>query len=251
MIFDQIMKLDPIPTKTFRQLVYDQLKKKIISAEIQPGQVMTLQGLAEQLGVSLMPIREALRQLETEQAIIVESNKRVYVNTLTAPEMEEILRIRLVLESMAAEAACELRPDSSLPKIKALLDTMEANVADPKKHMIANSQFHLGIYAYAESPFLLRIIEMIWSRIGPYLVISSKEEGNLDALRWHQGMFEAFAGKDKKRMSECLHGDLSGAARIIIPSLKSSMEPSTDKSVWSDGIRKFHRTSKRREVITR
>jgi DNA-binding GntR family transcriptional regulator len=223
MIFDQIMKLDPISTKTFRQRVYDQLKKKIISAEILPGQVMTLQGLAEQLGVSLMPIREALRQLESEQAIVTESNKRIYVNTLTAPEMEEILRIRLVLESMAAEAACASRPDSALPKIKALLDSLEANFADQKKHMIANSQFHLGIYAHAESRILLRIIEGIWTRIGPYFVISSTEEGNRDALRWHRGMYEAFANQNKKRMSECLHGDLEGAARIIIPYLKSSV----------------------------
>jgi DNA-binding GntR family transcriptional regulator len=222
MIFDQIMKLDPISTKTFRQRVYDQLKKKIISAEIHPGQVMTLQGLADQLGVSLMPIREALRQLESEQVIVVESNKRIYVNTLTAPEMEEILRIRLVLESMAAEAACALRPDSSVSKIKALLDTLEADFADPKKHMIANSQFHLGIYAHSESPILLRIIEGIWTRIGPYFVISSTGVGNREALRWHRGMFEAFAKRNKKKMKECLRGDLKGAARVIIPYLKAS-----------------------------
>jgi DNA-binding GntR family transcriptional regulator len=222
MIFDQTMKLDPISTKTFRQRVYDQLKKKIISAEILPGQVMTLQGLAEQLGVSLMPIREALRQLESEQAIVTESNKRVYVNTLTASEMEEILRIRLVLESMAAEAACTLRPNSSLPKIKGLLDTLEANFADPKKHMVTNSQFHLGIYAHADSRILLGIIEGIWTRIGPYFVISSTKEGNREALKWHRGMYEAFAEQNQKRMSECLHGDLEGAAKIIIPYLKTS-----------------------------
>jgi DNA-binding GntR family transcriptional regulator len=216
------MTLTKIPTTTIREHVYDQLKGQIISAEILPGQVVTLHGLADQLGVSLMPIREALWQLQSEEVIVVESNRRIYVNTLTAREMEEILRIRLVLESMAAEAACALRPDSSLPKIKTFLDTMEATVADPRKHMIANSQFHLCIYAHAESPILLRIIEWIWARIGPYLVISSKEEGNRDALRWHRGMFEAFVEKDKKKMSECLRGDLKSAAGIIIPSLKSS-----------------------------
>jgi DNA-binding GntR family transcriptional regulator len=221
MIFDQIMKLDPISTKTFRQRVYDQLKKKIISAEILPGQVMTLQGLAEQLGVSLMPIREALRHLESEQAIVIESNKRIYVNTLSAAEMEEILRIRLVLESMAAEAACAARPDESIPEIKGLLEALEENFADPKLHMIANSQFHLGIYAHAGSPILLRIIEGIWTRIGPYFVISSTAEGNRDALKWHRGMFEAFARRSKERMKDCLRGDLEGAAQVIIPHLGS------------------------------
>jgi DNA-binding GntR family transcriptional regulator len=235
MICDQKMKLNKISTTTLRELVYDQLRRKIISAEILPGQVVTLQGLADQLGVSLMPIREALWQLQSEQVIVIESNKRIHVNTLTPREMEEFLRIRLVLESMAAEAACELRMDHAIPKVKRFLDAMEVNIADPKKHMIANSQFHLGIYAHAESPILLRIIEWIWARIGPYLVISSKEEGNRDALRWHRGMFEAFAEKDKKRMRECLRGDLEGAAKIIIPSLKSSAEPPTAKIMRRDG----------------
>lgn len=238
MIFDQNMKLDPISTKTFRQRVYDQLKEKIISAEILPGQVMTLQGLAEQLGVSLMPIREALRHLESEQAIVIESNKRIYVNTLTAPEMEEILRIRLVLESMAAEAACALRPDGSISKIKALLDSLEENFADPEKHMIANSRFHLGIYAHAESPILLRIIEGIWTRIGPYFVISSTGEGNREALKWHRGMFEAFARQNKERMKECLSGDLEGAAKVIIPYLKSSAEVPIGKAAIAGGAEK-------------
>ena len=94
------MKLTKIPTATLREHVYDQLRRKIISAEILPGEVVTLQGLADQLGVSLMPIREALWQLQTEQVIVIESNKRIHVNTLTPREMEEILRIRLVLESI-------------------------------------------------------------------------------------------------------------------------------------------------------
>jgi DNA-binding GntR family transcriptional regulator len=228
MIFDQTMKLNKIATKTLREHVYGQLREKIISAEILPGQVMTLQGLADQLGVSFMPIREALWQLESEQVIVIESNKRIRVNTLTAREIEEILRIRLVLESMAAEAACGLRTDQAIPKVKRFLDAMEANISDPKKHMIANSQFHLGIYACAEAPILLRIIEWIWARIGPYLVISSKAEGNREALRWHRGMFEAFVEKDKERMTESLRADLEGAAKIIIPSLKPLTEPGTD-----------------------
>ncbi len=229
------MKLDPISTKTFRQRVYDQLKKKIISAEILPGQVMTLQGLAEQLGVSLMPIREALRHLESEQAIVIESNKRIYVNTLSAAEMEEILRIRLALETMAAEAACALRPDMSIQRIKALLDTLEADFADPKRHMIANSQFHLGIYAHAESPILLKIIEGIWTRIGPYFVISSTAEGNRDALKWHRGMFEAFAKQNREKMREYLRGDLEGAAKVIIPCLESSAEVPAGKGAFPGG----------------
>jgi DNA-binding GntR family transcriptional regulator len=216
------MKLERILTKTLRAQIYDQLKQKIISAEILPGELMTLHGLANQFGVSLMPVREALWQLESEQVIVIESNRSIRVNKLTPREMEEILRIRLVLESMAAEASCKLRPDSAIVKIKRFLDAMESNIANPKKYMIANSQFHLGIYGYAESPIMLKVIDWIWARIGPYFVISSKEENNHLAMRWHRGMFEALVKKDKRGMKECLRGDLEGAARLIIPSLRSA-----------------------------
>jgi DNA-binding GntR family transcriptional regulator len=68
------MFIEKVSTKTIRQQIYDQLKTKIISAEISPGQVMTLQGLAKEFGVSVMPVREALWQLESEGVIVIESN---------------------------------------------------------------------------------------------------------------------------------------------------------------------------------
>ena len=219
------MEIERISTKTLRAKVYEHLKQKIIAAEILPGQTLTLQNLADRFGVSLMPVREALWQLESEQIIVIESNKSIHVNTLTVQEIEEALRIRLILESMAAAVSCELRPESAIPKTKRLFDLMQANIKDPKKYIIANSQFHFSIYSYAQSPMLLKIIHGLWARVGPYFVISSKEENNVKAMKWHRGMLEAFVEKNKGKMEECLRGDLEGAAKIIIPSLHSSEKP--------------------------
>ena len=99
------MGIEKISVKTMRQEVYDQLRDKIISAEILPGESISLRELAAKFGVSLMPVREALWQLESERIIVIESNKRIHVNTLTAKEMDEALRLRVLLESMAAERA--------------------------------------------------------------------------------------------------------------------------------------------------
>ena len=123
--------IEKISVKTLRQEVYDQLRDKIISAEILPGESISLRDLAAKFGVSLMPVREALWQLESEKIIVIESNKRIHVNTLTAKEMEEALRLRVLLESMAAERACDLRPDEEIPKLKQLLRAWKHPRKDP------------------------------------------------------------------------------------------------------------------------
>jgi DNA-binding GntR family transcriptional regulator len=69
------------------------------------------------LGVSLMPVREALWQLESEKVIIIQSNRHMRVNNLTTQEMKEAYRIRHTLETMAAKMACDLRSDSDLSKL--------------------------------------------------------------------------------------------------------------------------------------
>ena len=110
------MVIERISVKTLRQEVYDQLRDKIISAEILPGEAVSLRGLAEKFGVSLMPVREALWQLESERIIVIESNKRIRVNTLTAKEMEEALRLRLLLESTAAETSLRSQAGGGHPE---------------------------------------------------------------------------------------------------------------------------------------
>jgi DNA-binding GntR family transcriptional regulator len=217
-----MLNIQPIAPTTIRAQVYEQLKNKIISAEILPGEVVTIQGLADGFGVSLMPVREALWQLESERVIVIESNKRIYVNRLTGPEVEDILRVRLVLETMAAEEACRRRVDSTLKGVRRHLEAMEASLRNQKAYMLANSQFHLGIYAQAGSPMLLQLIRWLWVRIGPYLVMSSTEENSRRAMKVHRGMFDAFSQRDASKMRKCLQEDLRSAAKVIVEMLESA-----------------------------
>ena len=163
------MVIEKIAVKTLRQEVYDQLRDKIISADILPGETISLRELAQKFGVSLMPVREALWQLESERIIVIESNKRIRVNSLTAKEMEEALRLRLMLESTAAERACDLRPESALLKVRKQLEALQSAADRPKGFMRKNSQFHISIYSLADSPLLLEMIERLMARVGPYV----------------------------------------------------------------------------------
>lgn len=217
------MAIEKISVKTLRQEVYDQLRDKIISAEILPGQTISLRELAQKFGVSLMPVREALWQLESERIIVIESNKRIRVNTLTAKEMEEALRLRLMLESTAAERACDLRPQEAVPKVKLLLETMEPSVDRPKIFMRRNTQFHFSIYSYADSPLLLEIINRLWARVFPYVfTYFFMTQDNSKAMKRHWKMFQGLAERNKKKLTDALREDLEAAAAVIIPALENS-----------------------------
>jgi len=97
------MVIEKITTVTLRQKVYEQLRSKIFGADLLPGEKISLRGLAEKFGVSILPIREAVWQLESENILVVESNKKIQVNHLTAREFEEVLNLRLLLESEAVD----------------------------------------------------------------------------------------------------------------------------------------------------
>ena len=215
------MVIEKIAVKTLRQEVYDQLRDKIISADILPGETISLRELAQKFGVTLMPVREALWQLESERIIVIESNKRIRVNTLTAKEMEEALRLRLMLESTAAERACDLRPESALLKVKKQLEALQSAADRPKVFMRKNSQFHISIYSLADSPLLLEIIERLMARVGPYVyTYAIAPQNNTRVHGHHDKMYQGLVERNKKTITEALREDLEAAARIIIPALE-------------------------------
>ncbi len=221
------MKLEKIEIKTLRERVYDQLRARIIAGDIIPGQSVTLRALAREFGVSVIPVREALFQLESENIIVIENNRSIRVNVLTAKEMEEAYKIRLILEPWAAERSCLLRPDSAVAKVRRILEEMKASIGNPKKYIMKNSQFHFGIYSYADSPLLLQIIDGLWARIGPYLIIHTDKEDLYQVQQPHQDMFDAFANKDKEGVKEAVIRDLEEGARFIVPRLISRSSEST------------------------
>jgi DNA-binding GntR family transcriptional regulator len=221
-----------------RQQVYDQLRKRIITANIPPGQVMTIQGLAREFGVSVMPVREALWQLESEKVIVIQSNKRIYVNALTRKDMEEALNLRLVLEPIAAERSCDRITDSELAQLKRIVTEMEVAFDQSDRFFSLNNEFHFCMYAASDSPMLLQILDTLWARVGPYLNINWDNKGrHSSVIKCHRLMCKALAKRDKQRLKEWLIEDLKHAAATIMPLLQDA--PSgTETTVTIKGLPK-------------
>jgi DNA-binding GntR family transcriptional regulator len=214
------MALLRIDNKTLRQKVYEELKQKMITAELLPGEKISLRNIALQLGVSLMPVREALWQLEREKAVIIEHNRHISVNQLSTSEFDEILDLRLMLECKAASEACLRRPDSASATIKQQLDAMAATVSDSRQFLQHNHDFHMAIYGYSEMPNLVDMIENLWTRVGPYIYLATMSEEDMRrSMEFHTRMYDALCKGSVDAMLSALRSDLTIAAGEIRPLL--------------------------------
>lgn len=216
------MVIEKITTVTLRQKVYEQLRAKILAADLLPGEKISLRGLAEKFGVSILPVREAVWQLESENILVVESNKKIQVNHLTTMEFEEVLNLRLLLESEAVDKACKIRPSNGIQKVERILKAMEKHSGiNYKAYIKKNDEFHKTIYTYAKSPLLIDLIQRLLARVNPYIYLYAMYQRDLtEAMKCHYDMFIGFSNGDSQATIEALHRDLKGAAKWILPQLE-------------------------------
>lgn len=210
------MKLLQIDSRTLSQKVYEELKHKMITAELLPGESISLRTVASQLGVSLMPVREALWQLERDKAVVVKRNRQIQVNQLTLPEFDELLELRLMLECRAAEEACAKRPDSAPAALQASLEAMWRSIPDSKEFLQRNHEYHMLTYSYGGMKNLVEMIESLWTRVGPYIYLTSISREDMHrSMKFHTMMLEALTAGDARAMSEALRLDLTVAGTHI------------------------------------
>ena len=214
------MAIKKIQKKTLRQTVYEQLRESIITAELVPGQTVSLRGLAERMGVSPMPVREALFQLESEKIVVINENKFIRINELSRKDVQEIFRIRISLETMICDIACEKRPDSALPGLRQIMDEMWKIPDDRQKYAEMHHKFHFSIYELADSPILLELIDSLWARIGPYFLQIADIKGIQSFSNpHHEKFFNALADKDNELMKDMIKTGLERTCNKILSSL--------------------------------
>lgn len=195
------MPIGKIDNKTLRQKVYDELRESIMSAEMQPGQVFSLREMADKLGVSIMPIREALWQFETEKIIVIESNKRMHINELTLSEINELFDIRLYHESKLVERSCQDWNKKLVNRLESLLEKMIQ--ANTKNYLHWNKEFHFAVYNNTNMPITLTLVNNLWLRLAPYFSIRNSNSTIYTNVELHREMFEAYKTRN---CSACLQG---------------------------------------------
>lgn len=194
--------------------VYQAIRKALMSGALEPGGRLSSRSIAESLGVSPMPVREALKRLEADGVVESQAKSGYVVRYLTVAEMREILRIRLQLEGMMVREAAQNIPLAAIAKIKRL-EKLVATAPDIPTSLARNYEMHFETYRWANMPATLRIIENIWLRLGPALHHLGGEYTGATSHNSHSAMIEGLAARDADAAERALHRDLTDAALVM------------------------------------
>jgi DNA-binding GntR family transcriptional regulator len=157
------------PGKTAERLTYDYLRDRIIRGELPGGSPIRQQDIATQLGLSRIPVRDALRHLTAEGLVTVESNRRVVVTSLTVADITELFQMRAVLEGLAARFAAPQMTPSILNRLSLLGGQLNRACSDVDEWNQVHQEFHDLICRQAGMPRLHEEIVRLRSAVEPYL----------------------------------------------------------------------------------
>jgi DNA-binding GntR family transcriptional regulator len=185
--------MNSIAPRTQQERVYMQLRDAILSGQFVPGRSVTLRGVAEMLGVSPMPVREALRRLTAERALELLGNRRIAVPLMTLPKLEEICEARVALETAVAERALPAISRQGMKELRSLDNGVTRSIAahDVQGYIKGNYDFHFTLYHYGESQVTIPLIESLWLQTAPFMRLVLDRYGLQDLPDRHQQALDA------------------------------------------------------------
>ena len=199
------------------QWVFRGLRRAIMSGRFPPGQAVTIRGLADRMGVSAMPVREALRRLVAERALALLDNRRVRVPVMTAERFDELLAARIALETEAAARALPLIDAKRLAALHGINDGIDAAVAteDGDTVVAQNLIFHLTLYGARPDSVLVPLIESVWLQTGPFMRAALVGLPSQGADDHHAEALAAIARRDENALRRAIRADIqTGLGRL-------------------------------------
>ncbi len=185
--------------------VTHRLRDAIGRGLLPPGLRLAQEDLATRMGVSRMPVREALRRLESEGLVTALPNCGARVAALTAAELNEIYEMRVALETLAIRAASPHYTPAVFDTLRTLLGCMDDGIEDMQEYLLLNKRFHDLLYGQAQRPILLHTLENLRLRSDRYLALFSLTAASTDhAQNDHWEILQAVE-----------RGDLASACSVL------------------------------------
>lgn len=150
------------------QMVAQELRESILAGRLEPGARVGQDALAQRYGVSRIPVREALRLLETEGLVVQRPHSGARVAELDFEECLEIYKVRERLEPLAFSESCGLLGEEQLETVVATRERLRALEEDPAAWLACDREFHLACYAGVSTPRLLGMIQGFWNTTQQY-----------------------------------------------------------------------------------
>ncbi|MBO8127794.1 MAG: GntR family transcriptional regulator [Peptococcaceae bacterium] len=188
------VKLDTY--KPLREVVFESLREAIIAGKLKPGERLMEMQLAEELGVSRTPVREAIRKLELEGFVMMVPRKGAYVAGISDKDITDVFEVRAALEALAAGLAAERITDEEIENLeRSVVQTTEiAEKGDINALVEADTQFHELIYRASRNKRLKQIVTHLSEQIQRFRASTLSVPGrNRQALEEHRKIVEAIS----------------------------------------------------------
>lgn len=187
---------------TREEVVANALRKAILRGTFKPGEKLDQQSLAEGLGVSRSPVREALRTLAAEDLVTNIPHRGAIVTERSVAELEEILFMRVLLEGAAVRRAAPLMDKARLQRLEEIMASAE-KLSEFQDILELNNDFHTTAYSAFEQPHLIKVIQMWRNKVAPYNRIFLDVPGCREkAWADHYRIYEACVARDGERAEQ-------------------------------------------------
>jgi DNA-binding GntR family transcriptional regulator len=207
--------------------VYRILKKEIIKGSLKPGSKVLEGRIADQIGISRTPVREAIRELAAEGFVTLSPNQGVVVRSVSAENIREVLQVHSVLEGLATRLSCEVINEEELKELENYVNKMEklTNKKDPLAYSEVDLKFHELIVDNCGNKRLIQMRKNISDQAQRYRVSSLRIQGRLKkSLKEHQKILEAFKTKNPKKADSMSQEHIQNALKNILNNVVEKKE---------------------------
>lgn len=185
--------------KPLREIVFETIREAIISGDLRPGERLMEVQLAEEMGVSRTPVREAIRKLELEGFVVMIPRKGAYVAGISMKDIADVFEIRTALESLAAGLAAERITEDEMEELERLLVSVAESTESNNLQALVDTDtdFHDIIYKASRNERLVQIINNLREQIQRFRTTSLAHPGRMrKALEEHKQIVEALSERN-------------------------------------------------------
>ena len=205
--------------KPLRELVCEHIREAIINGTFAPGERLMEIQMADEMGVSRTPVREAIRKLEMEGFVVMIPRRGTYVSNMSIKDINDVYEIRISLDTLAAGLAAERISDEELEELQRLLvkvgNAIEEN--DMAKVVEADIEFHDVLYKASRNERLRNIINNLREQITVIRGVSMRYPGRLkDTQEEHRRLVESIAARNVEKSQEIARIHLENAERTLM-----------------------------------
>ncbi|CAN1563934.1 GntR Transcriptional regulators [Paracoccaceae bacterium] len=206
------------------EVTYARLRDMILFGHLAPGAPVTIQGLIADLGAGMTPVREAIRRLTAEGALLPQGNRRVAVPELSAELLDQVAFARLAIEPRLAALAAPRLTSAAIDRLVAI-DAAVSRAIDAGKlpdYLAANHTFHFAIYEAASAPVLLDLARSLWLRAGPSLRAVIDRYGRETAPDLHREAIAAMRAGDAAALADAIKRDIQQGVDHVRQALRET-----------------------------